>query len=397
MALRRLREGSVDLICCDPPYGISFMQKDWDRAVPPVDVWRECLRVLKPGAFAFIMCTPRQDCLARMILNLEEAGFCTNFTSIYWVYSQGFPKAQNLSKQADKRAGAKRKVVGLSSQPNNKSAGYQGARYKESRTTRFGVVQDQPNKTAPSTEAAQRLDGAYAGFQPKPAVEPIIVVMKPLDTKTYLDQAVDNGKGCTWLDDGRIPADPVADATQVGRVMQRGSREQDSSGQKWGMNKGGADRPTVVQESGRFPANVLVEDDALNTEMNSESLSRYFDLDAWWKKRIEELPAAVRDAFPCLYVYKSAKREKQLGLGAKILNDHPTVKPVKLMSYLVTIGSRSGDVVLDPYMGSGTTGIAALLLQRRFWGVELNQHYYKIAEKRLDYVEALLDRIPPNW
>ena len=108
-------DNSIDLIVTDPPYGMSFMGKDWDRAVPHVEIWEECLRVLKPGGFAFVMCIPRQDCLARMIVNLSDAGFETGFTSMYWTYASGFPKAGNIGKQVDKkngRRGDEYKVLG---------------------------------------------------------------------------------------------------------------------------------------------------------------------------------------------------------------------------------------------------------------------------------------------
>lgn len=110
--MRGMDDGCVDAIVTDPPYGMSFMGKAWDKALPSVDVWCECLRVLKPGAFAFVMCIPRQDCLSRMIINLEDAGFMVNFSPIYHTFATGFPKAANLSKLADKRAGAEREVLG---------------------------------------------------------------------------------------------------------------------------------------------------------------------------------------------------------------------------------------------------------------------------------------------
>ncbi len=92
-ASSELPDESMDCMVTDPPYGISMMGRDWDRAVPSVEIWKECLRVLKPGAFAFVMCIPRQDCLSRMIINLEDAGFMVNFSPIYWTYATGFPKA----------------------------------------------------------------------------------------------------------------------------------------------------------------------------------------------------------------------------------------------------------------------------------------------------------------
>src|SRR5207302_1574406 len=89
----------------DPPYGYSFMGKDWDKAVPPTEVWKECLRVLKPGAFAFIMSAPRLDVLSQMSLRIEQAGFEIGFTPIFWTYATGFPKAMNVGKAVDERSG----------------------------------------------------------------------------------------------------------------------------------------------------------------------------------------------------------------------------------------------------------------------------------------------------
>jgi site-specific DNA-methyltransferase (adenine-specific) len=89
---------SIDAIVTDPPYGLKFMNKKWDASVPSIDIWQECLRVLKPGAFAFVMSSPRQDVLSRMICRLEDAGFNIGFSSIYWTYATGFPKAQNIQK-----------------------------------------------------------------------------------------------------------------------------------------------------------------------------------------------------------------------------------------------------------------------------------------------------------
>ena len=97
--MKTLPDESYDVMVSDPPFGLNFMGKDWDKAIPKVEVWKECLRLLKPGAFAFVMSSPRQDVMARMIINLEDAGFITNFSSIYWAYATGFPKALNIEKR----------------------------------------------------------------------------------------------------------------------------------------------------------------------------------------------------------------------------------------------------------------------------------------------------------
>lgn len=309
--LQKIAEDTIDLMVTDPPYGYQFMNKDWDKVVVGVETWKECLRVLKPGAFAFIMSSPRQDVLSRMIVNLQDAGFRTDFTSIYWTYASGFPKAKNLK------------------------------------------------------------DGSYTGFQPKPAVEVILVVMKQLSEKSFTDQALSNGKGVTWLDNCRIPY------TDLGEMYQ------DRKGYSAGRNEGWKREahkhytPSSGNQKGRFPANLLVEDDVLN----DGSYSRYFDLDKWYET-----------TFPFAIIPKVSKSEKNKGLDKwiypetekPIVNNHPTVKPLRLMSWLITLGSRPNDLILDPFCGSGTTCIAAEQLQRRCIGIELNADYVTIALKRLE-------------
>jgi site-specific DNA-methyltransferase (adenine-specific) len=399
-----MKPDSVDVVVTDPPYGLSFMGKDWDKAVPPVDWWKAIFRVMKPGAFAAVLCTPRQDCQARMVTNLEEAGFITGFTSIMWTYATGFPKAGNLSKLADKRAGAKREIIGSKAgMPGYSLAESKGHLYGGG----FGGAGDPVREceiTAAATAEAKALDGAYAGFQPKPAFEPILIVMKPLAHGTYLDQALDNGKGCSWLDDGRIPA--------KGRPLRE-------SGNRPGFADVGVSagsRAAGETNVGRFPANVLCCDDALDDgrkrktnstgkkppgahprdglygdgirggsrtyDSDAGSYSRYFDLDRWFAERVKQLPEEVQHVFPWLIVPKPSKREK----GAD--NKHPTVKPLKLMSYLVTLFSRPGDLVLDPFTGSGTTGVAATLLKRRFIGCDTDEESVETARKRIGEVDA---------
>lgn len=135
--LKELPDESIDSMITDPPYGISFMGKDWDsfnEVVDPqgvyakekgfkklprqkttgmteffVPIWKECFRVLKSGAFAFVMSSPRADVLSKQINCLQEAGFRVDFTPIYWTYASGFPKGGNLSKKADKRLGEETK------------------------------------------------------------------------------------------------------------------------------------------------------------------------------------------------------------------------------------------------------------------------------------------------
>ena len=351
IALNTLQEGSVDLICTDPPYGYSFLGKAWDIDVPSVEMWTECLRVLKAGSFCFVMSAPRQDVLTKMIHRLAEAGFVTSFTSIYWTYANGFPKALNIGKAVDKRLGNHKKQVG--GNPNHRTSdalgklGFQGGRGD-------GKI----------TRGASPFEGSYGGFQPKPAVEVIVVAMKPLSERTYVDQALNNGKGVTWLDDGRIP---IANGDEP-----RGGYGDEVIGYGPLDNmKGATWKESPTKGLGRFPANLLVSDGLF------ERFGRFFDLDAWAQK-----------TFPFLTVPKASKREKQMGLEGRI-NRHPTVKPLTLMTYLVTIGSRPGDTVLDPFMGSGTTCLAAKLLGRKYIGMEKDEKYTDIARARVNAIGLL--------
>lgn len=219
---------------------------------------RESLRVLKPGAFAYIMCTPRQDVLSVMMQCCKDAGFVTNFTSMYWAYASGFPKAANISKLIDKRNGDKPIIIGEKSDPRYKSKSTKGYKnYKIEKTgyddgTTLGSYKPgEIKETIGGSQQSRKLDGSYAGFQPKPAVEVILVCMKPLSEKNYVEQAMNNGKGITWLDDCRIPIM----SNDPSNIMCEGGINKT----KKNIGYGGYDIPETYIRSpnGRFPANLL--------------------------------------------------------------------------------------------------------------------------------------------
>jgi len=417
--LKKFDDNSVDLLCTDPPYGYGFMGRDWDKVLPDIKIFEECFRVLKPGALAFVMSAPRSDVQYRMAEMLEKVGFRIDYTPIYWTYASGFPKAMNMGKMLDK------------------------------------VGRDK-----------KELDGSYAGFQPKPAVEVVIVAMKPLDKKGYLEQAEDNGKGVTWLDDCRIPfeegyVEPEnqtmpdlrdvgkkskeaigIDKLSYGQVQNAKRKPYKSDYQKYVEKqksfKGSETIGTTIkgnehflggdikqldpsenfvdESAGRFPANMLVSDKVL------DDYSRYFSLDEWFSKNLKSLPEPVQKTFPFMIVPKASKAEKNNGLDnfdtkqttgggggvgdyiddvnsasgkfgsekAPSRNIHPTVKPLTLMNYLVVLGSRKGDVVLEPFAGSGTTALACVSQERDYIAIEREEEYYEIAKARLDKVEQPL-------
>jgi DNA modification methylase len=405
--MKALPDNSIDLICTDPPYGYSFMGKDWDtfnEVVKPggsyedekgfkklprnkpngmyeffLPIWIEALRILKPGAFAFVMCAPRQDVLSKQICAITDAGFNTSFSSIYWTYASGFPKAHNIGKAIDKKNNIQRKVISRNSN-SRENCDKSNTIYESGRTA---------GKTDYLTKGNGPLEGSYGGCQLKPAVEVILVCMKPLSEKTYVAQALNNGKGITWLDDCRIPytsVKPKGHGAPAG-----GFAESDHFG-------GASNSDYEADNRGRFSANLLVSDDVLNdgTKLKSNnkshdrksqglfaggksnvefsdegSYSKYFDLDRW-----TEINGIKKDTFPFIICPKAQPKEKKA-------NTHPTIKPLKLMSYLITLGSRPNDVVLDPFAGSGTTLVAAKNLNRNYIGCELSKEYCDITNARL--------------
>jgi len=459
--LKQLPDDSVDQLVTDPPYGIAFMGKSWDDALPSIDIWKECYRVMKPGSFGFIMCIPRQDCLSRMMISLENAGFNINFSSIYWTYASGFPKALNMGKAIDKRLGKEREVVGYGKRNHQDKKSYGGN--SETIFVNGGNNIKGLEITNAASDQAKQMEGSYGGFQPKPAVEVIIVVMKPLSAGSYINQAMKDGKGVTWLDDCRIPYKDDKDEDSI-------KNKAEAVNDMWYRKHTGKGKGEVYQHStsGRFPANLLVSDDILgagkvtsskggfdhyqeegkniydgNVYHKSKTIlidkqgpmgdvgtySRFFSLDAWAEKNL-----------PFLIVPKASKSEKNEGLddfeekkseiGKRLSsievplcmkcgkglaevhigkgkcccenpdfkkvsverttkNNHPTVKPIKLMSYLITMGSRPGDVILDPFAGSGTTGCAAILLDRKIIMIEKETEYIEICKARIDYYKNI--------
>ena len=461
--LKNFDDNSVDLLCTDPPYGYGFMGRDWDKVLPDIKIFEECFRVLKPGSMAFVMSAPRSDVQYRMAEMLERVGFRIDYTPIYWTYASGFPKAMNMGKMLDKKHGNKREEV---EDP-------QSAKRNKTKSDRevYGDYKDTNYKV---TKGSSELEGSYGGFQPKPAVEVVLVAMKPIEEKGLLAQAQKNGKAVSWFDDCRIPFEE-SDTPQGGYgAMDIGigkpGETQDyrkkkkitmpdlrdvgkKSKEAIGIDKlsygqvENAERLEYEQNTdGRFPANLLVSDDILedgkirtakphggdgkpldtrdmgwgfkrmaSTISDSGGYSRYYSLDAWWNKNIKSLPEPVQQTFPFMIVPKASRGEKDNGLefmeekksGAyvgrggsqddpngmfkdretKSRNIHPTVKPLTLMNYLVVLGSRKGDVVLEPFAGSGTTALACVGQERDYIAIEREEEYYEIAKARLEKVE----------
>lgn len=354
--LQELSDNSIDSVVTDPPYGLSaaknsknktkggFMGKLWDYDVPSVEIWREVLRVLKPGGHLLSFGGTRT--YHRMVVNIEDAGFEIR-DMILWVNSSGFPKSQNISKTIDKQAGAVRKVIGQKKtntkmQVNN----YNG----EKEDKKGGVV----DITEPATKEAKNWSGWGSAL--KPACEPICLARKPLSENSIAENVLKWNTGGINIDDCRVPYVSEEDKKE----SQHKQTKRKIGGFHWGEKEGiygfgkGID---TVQPVGRFPANVIHDgsEEVLNTFPHSKTgtAARFF------------------------YCAKALRKERGEG------NNHPTVKPIKLMEYLVTLVTPPEGTVLDPFMGSGTTGIAAQAKGFKFIGIEREINYYNIACNRL--------------
>lgn len=411
-----LEANSVDTIITDPPYGLSFMGKDWDHGVPGVAFWREALRVAKPGAMLLAFGGTRT--FHRLTVAIEDAGWEVRDV-LSWLYGGGFPKSLDISKAIDKAAGAEREIVGESPYNARRPNPPVSERYKQGGWP--------ANITAPATPAAATWAGW--GTALKPAWEPIILAMKPLDG-TFAENALAWGVAGLAIDKGRIAGaqdEPNArtSKTQNGKTYD-GNTYQAITRNGDGWN--GA--------AGRWPANLLLDEDAARAldaqsgERNSGGPSRNPDK---YSRNSEHTPGwgnigvsgdikgypDTGGASRFFYVAKASRAERNAGLegmearethrygekgqgplpqqtpakGTIESNFHPTVKPLALMRYLCRLTSTpTGGVVLDPFMGSGTTGVAALQEGRSFIGIEREAEYVEIARRRIAAAELPLLR-----
>lgn len=326
--LKGIPDNSVDSIVTDPPYGLSFMGKKWDYDVPDQAIWEECLRVLKPGGHLLAFAGTRTQ--HRMAVRIEDAGFEIR-DMIAWVYGSGFPKNMDVSKAIDKAAGVERVVIGQSAyaarRPNKK--------YEHGQ--KWGATlggSDTANITAPATNAARQWQGW--GTALKPALEPITVARKPFKG-TVADNVLAHGAGALNIDGCRVGAE--------GGTTRSCQSPYAESGWRTGHE-------IVSLNTGRWPAN-LIHDGSAEVDDSLGSASRFF------------------------YCAKTSRKDRGEA------NNHPTVKPTDLMAYLCRLVTPPGGVVLDPFMGSGSTGKAAMREGFRFIGIEMDADYLAIAESRI--------------
>lgn len=416
---------TFDSCVTDPPYELGFMGKAWDKSgiAYSVDMWREVYRVLKPGAYLLAFGGSRT--YHRMACAIEDAGFEIR-DQIQWIYGSGFPKSLDVSKAIDKAAGAERKALGITSAPNGKAGGYEGERYKEKRQTAFGVVQDQPEKSEPATEEARTWNGW--GTALKPAHEPIVMARKPLEKGLTVAQNVLKwGTGAINVDGCRIETDDLlgggAENPDTNAVMKA-----DGWDRPW-MHDDAAreahsarvrDNVQKAQSLGRFPANVIHDgsDEVVErfpeqisganpTSRNSAKFKNAYGEFAGQEECVAARGAESGTAARFFYTAKASKYDREAGLpeagrGVGALRDgnrdntmparnhHPTVKPTDLMQYLCRLVTPPGGLILDPFLGSGSTAKAALIERFRVVGIELNPEYAAIADARCKSLQVKL-------
>lgn len=359
--LKKLPENSVDAIVTDPPYGLSFMGKKWDYDVPSVEIWQECLRVLKPGGYLLSFAGTRT--YHRMATGIEDAGFEIR-DMIAWVYGSGFPKSLNIGKAVDKLQGNEREELINERWAERYPNGPGGNKNPE----KYGQLKRIVGNPLMTTKGTSEWEGW--GTALKPALEPITVARKPIEG-TVAENCLKFGVGGINIDECRVGTETMVNqpAGSAGDVMKTGLKHDA--------------QPTI--SLGRFPSNFIHDGSDEVVELFPNDSQRFFYVAKASKSErnmgCEELEAT-----------RHADRKKEDGSGwdnprnrtnTPKQNFHPTVKPIALMEYIVRLVSREGATVLDPFMGSGTTGIACKKLKRHFIGIEKEAEYIKIAESRI--------------
>jgi DNA modification methylase len=401
--MKKIPDGSVDLVLTDPPYELGFMGKSWDSTgiANNVDVWKECLRVLKPGGYLLSFGGTRT--YHRMASAIEDAGFEVR-DMIEWVYGSGFPKSLNIGKAINKIDGVEFDEIPAS------GVGFMNAEGEGG----YNVTKNQLIQKGESSERAKQWEGW--GTALKPAHEPICMARKPLSEKTVAENVLKYGTGGINIDESRVAANWKEERPE----SWFNSGKSKSGNPTYDGNLKSLTESTVgerLNDGGRFPANLIHDNSEEVRECfpetnpskkaarggtnpnpmdwgngrtdggiekghddNGGNASRFF------KAIMTDslctlccLPFDIKHEWKSLlYQAKASKRDRGEG------NNHPTVKPVALMEYLVTMTSRDGAVILDPFMGSGTTGVACKRLNRNFIGIEMDETYFNIAKGRID-------------
>lgn len=379
--LKELADNSVDSIVTDPPAGISFMGKKWDSDKGGRDAWiawlasimTEANRVLKPGGHALVWAIPRTSHWTAMAL--EDAGFEIR-NVVHHIFGSGFPKSLDIGKAIDKAAGAEREVIGIKKTKNQ--VNIKGGNFCVSDVE--PIMENLPI-TAPATDAAKQWDGW--GTDLKPAVEHWVLCRKPLSEKNVAKNVLKHGVGGINIDGCRVPLQDGEEGYTINRFTEGAKPFGDAVGEEYESH---------TETKGRFPANLIHDgSDEVVSEFPNDSARFFYCAKASKSEKNKGL-----DAFPKkqkIFNGQSDKPSEEMKDVEKrfttqpTANHHPTVKAQALMQYLVRLITPKGGIVLDPFMGSGSTGVAAISEGCDFIGIEREEEYFSIAKARIKHTE----------
>ena len=379
--LKTLEDNSVDAVVTDPPYGIDFLGKSWDANTGALETYTECLRVLKPGGYILAFSAART--YHHLAITLEQAGFEIR-DQLMWLYASGFPKAQDIGKAIQRRQGVEEYEEFVDT---TKNAGFGQTDHARVRAgVEWSTKETQVGKAKCTSPMAQQWEGWKTAL--KPAHEPICMARKPFKGST-IDNVLAHGVGALNIDATRIDSETL---TYPAAGMDRLEFNQQEPN-KW-------QGETVTNEQGRFPSNVLGEVEGYQKFFYCPKVSRkerhigHTMPDAMLQTLQGSIPTedkkgngidrvcetcgvSILKPQDCHCETKSWVRPIKTG------NNHPTVKPVALMRYLIQLVTPPNSVVLDPFNGSGSTGMAAVELGHTYIGCELDPDYVEIAKQRI--------------
>lgn len=376
--LKTFPDNHFDSIVTDPPYGIDFLGKSWDANTGALETYQQCLRVLKPGGHILAFSAART--YHHLAITLEQAGFEIR-DQIMWIYSSGFPKSQDVGRSIDRAAGKKDPNYGTTN--NNGTAGginlsftedHKGGsrrcnKCKKDVAAQYDCKEDECGlKYNAQTEEGKKWSGW--GTALKPAHEPIALARKPIKG-SIKDNVLKHGTGALNIDATRVPmeAGDKFDIRVYKDNQNNEKRDTELTDIEYGEYSVG-----LPHEGGRFPSNVLGEVPDYQKYFYCPKVSRRerhtgFDL--------TEIPFVENsNGYESETPRHTAKRVNG--------NNHPTVKPIELMKYLIKLVTPPNGKVLDPFNGSGSTGCAAVELGHEYVGIELDPAYVEIATKRIE-------------
>jgi DNA modification methylase len=411
--LKTLPDNSVDSIVTDPPYGLSnqskddivkcltawladeaythgssgFMGKKWDSFVPSPTVWKECLRVLKHGGHIACFAGSRTQDL--MGISLRLAGFEMRDV-VMWVYGSGFPKGLDVAKGIDKELGLTPIEIGANKWDGRRPNGGNNKVFGENNGNDSTI-----KETIGNSDQAKQWEGWNTNL--KPAYEPIILARKPLDG-TVVNNLLKHGVGGLNIGACRVSSDEdLTKGRYPSNLIHDGSKEA-TGGMPWTKSPKGVSYRKASENKRMTGGNM--ERYSLNEHNDQGSASRYFycakaskadrdeGLDLFQNKLSAKLPMRSKEG--------SAKGIGEDGTKTDrvILNKniHPTVKPTALMQYVTKLITPLNGTVLDPFMGSGSTGKACMLEGFNFTGIELSSEYLAIAEARITHAQTQASR-----